>query len=1474
MGNGNLLAHFALPTSSPFDLAVYLSRSYDAHANDLSSELGRNWTSNLRRRLHVVSASVLDLYDETSNVHTYSGSGPGYTAPAEAITSIISISGVGWRETFPDGSQYFYTAYNSNSDGRLTNIRSKTGQRWTITHDDPNTAPRVRAVMSPFLRLTTFVYDASNKIRRVVDPGGRITTFNLDASNNIRWITTPELCITSMGYQGEFLTKWIDPELNQWEYSYLAPSLRIGTIKNPLGVKVTFTWQYDNSTSPRSPACRVSLPTGGLFTYTIDTREEAVAVYRVRNAANQSTSVIYSPGFPSSAPVGRPVYTYDALGNRTALRYQTIQGQQRLNMIERPDGGRFTYTYDGTANLVRSIIDPSGNRSTLLWDSQGNRTALQEPGNRRTTYAYDSFGQMRRIQTPEGRITTRIYDSSTGLLKVSINPANERTTYAYNAYGKTLWQANPLGNITTFIRDKMNRVTVQINPLLERTTYTYDLNGRLTATTDAAGRTVSTRYDGVGRVKSTIDPAGNRTTFGYDGVGNIRRVTNPLGNISTVVFDLNNRRIAEIDPELNRTSYAYDAAGNTRRMTDGVGSITTWVYDKTNRRTATIDGDDNRSTTVYDKSGQVIASVNALGKRWTNVYDQYQRTIYSLDPNLKRTTTIYDKDGYQIGAINVLGQRSTMTRDLAGRVSRSIDALGTRTTYVYDKAGRQVRTEWHGGAITSTVYDNADRVVRESTPLDARTTLAYFAGGQVRRRVTPTATGAPSAIVSTVYDNRGMIAATIDPLARRSSFSYDAAGRLRQTQDPRGKYTTTIYDKADRSIATMDQLGYRTTSTYDAASRVRRMTNGRGKITSFVYDQSSDMTTLIDPLLRRTTYAYDALNRRSRRVDGRSVTTIYLYDDNLNQPAGMRYTNDPPVTFSYDALGNRTRMQDGRGYTTYVYDALNRVRRVTNSANRTVSYLYDALSRRTLLTTPDNERFTYTYDLANRLTRLVNPQGERTTWSYDLASRPAVMRRSNGCRTSYSYDVASQATRLVHLKSDNTTISSFSYKYDDGGNPTRQTEATGVVTTWTYDNANQLKSERRSGANAFSYTLTYDAAGNSTIKTVPGEYYIYDYDAANQLSRAVSIFTISTFTHDQAGNQTREKNLLYTTTLVWDDENRVKSNRSQVIGNSVSVNTLSYDGDGLLARLDQFNGTVIKPVWDGQNILLEQDAANATQVVNTFEPAGYGNLISHKRSAAKRYYLYNRLGTTDRLLDDTQNATDIYILDASGGGVSASGSTVNPFRFIGQLGYYYYQTSLLTTATWVRARHYEPTYRRWLSMDPILRLRRKTISLVFTHDRTTAHNIPMRYIPLFTPYLYSVNTPTLYIDPSGLDIQICWRRNNIVRACPCSHYWITTTFETVGSGPGTCAGWCMTQRSHEGESPVGCTDAGTFCSNHLASYDCSSYAAELCIDKLIQNGQSFGPFIPFVNDCSDAACSYVDQCCKRIPWKRYVVGPF
>jgi RHS repeat-associated protein len=146
-------------------------------------------------------------------------------------------------------------------------------------------------------------------------------------------------------------------------------------------------------------------------------------------------------------------------------------------------------------------------------------------------------------------------------------------------------------------------------------------------------------------------------------------------------------------------------------------------------------------------------------------------------------------------------------------------------------------------------------------------------------------------------------------------------------------------------------------------------------------------------------------------------------------------------------------------------------------------------------------------------------------------------------------------------------------------------------------------------------------------------------------------------------------------------------------------------------------------VWNSVDdcVISEVDETGTVQAVYTNEPQQYGGVISQRRGTTTSTYHTDALGSTRFLTDSAGNVTDTYLNDAWGNSVASTGTTVNPFKWVGKYGYY---TDDGTGKVYVRARMYHPTVARWTSVDP----------LGFQN----------------TEYFYSANNTQIIVDPTGL----------------------------------------------------------------------------------------------------------------------------
>ncbi len=120
--------------------------------------------------------------------------------------------------------------------------------------------------------------------------------------------------------------------------------------------------------------------------------------------------------------------------------------------------------------------------------------------------------------------------------------------------------------------------------------------------------------------------------------------------------------------------------------------------------------------------------------------------------------------------------------------------------------------------------------------------------------------------------------------------------------------------------------------------------------------------------------------------------------------------------------------------------------------------------------------------------------------------------------------------------------------------------------------------------------------------------------------------------------------------------------------------------------------------------LMETDGDGNMTAWYTQEPVKYGDIHAQRRidpttGVGKSYYYHpDALGSTRELTDESGTVVATYNYDAFGNTIASTGAVENPFRFTGNVGYYWDEE--LNTYH-IRARNYQPTTGHWTSQDPI-----------------------------------------------------------------------------------------------------------------------------------------------------------------------------
>jgi len=353
----------------------------------------------------------------------------------------------------------------------------------------------------------------------------------------------------------------------------------------------------------------------------------------------------------------------------------------------------------------------------------------------------------------------------------------------------------------------------------------------------------------------------------------------------------------------------------------------------------------------------------------------------------------------------------------------------------------------------------------------------------------------------------------------------------------------------------------------------------------------------------------------------------------------VTYADSSTITYTYDA-GNRLRAitDSANGTITRDYDDLDRpTEEVTPEG--TVTYTYDADGRRQTMTVDGQPTVTYAYDDAHRLTSIT--QGTSTvTFPYDEADRPSTLTYPNGIVAAYGYDNANQLTSLTYTL-DQTPLGTLTYAYDLAG---RRAEVGG---TWA-----------RTGLPAGVSSATYDGA--------------------NRLLQWAG----RSFAYDLNGNLASDGPTSYT----WNA-------RNQLVGLSgTTAATFAYDGVGR-RRSKTVGGTTTQFLYDDLN-LLQELASGGTPTANLLPGLDIDEIFTRTDSNGTSTFLTDGLGSTLALADTSGVVQTQYTFDPFGSTTMSGAASPNAVQFAGRendgTGLYFN-----------RARFYSPGLQRFISEDPI-----------------------------------------------------------------------------------------------------------------------------------------------------------------------------
>ncbi len=1001
-------------------------------------------------------------------------------------------------------------------------------------------------------------------------------------------------------------------------------------------------------------------------------------------------------------PSDQTVYIFEKDYNSDDDSSQEARLRYRLDR----NGNQVSYAYScwGCSPTTTTINDGLGREITLSVANGGNLTTVSD-GARSYSLGYNDNDHLTSITDPLDNTTGYEYtDDNNNNLTRQVRPKGNSPysqTYDETIYpwSKVTSQTDAYNNMTTIREESIDsypyRQVIEHRPDDSEVVYKHymanpdswqDAQGntadftvndsdQLTGITDRMGDTTSMTYHApTGFPASYTNTEGDTLSHSY--TARDQTFTNPA-NAHTVTFTFYDRTRTDY-PDGTYETYGYDAKGNPTTYTDRNGK--TW-------------------TTTYNSQGLPLTITNPAGGVVTHTYNADGTLAGSTDSGTGATTFGYD--AYRrLTSINPPGTgQIDIAYDLMDRITSASDENGHTVQYQYDTNGNLIRVTDPAGHATRYGYDLMDRVARITSRTGGISTMSYNYRGQT--------TGAVNANgIQTTYayndrdwlesatrngktrgftqDKEGVPTGSTSPAGHTVLQQTDKLGHLTAVTLPGGQTSRFTRDAMTRVTGSTDPLNHQTRYGYDADGLLSRVTLPDSASADYTRDTLGNLIGINDLNDNDWGFGYTVMGRMASAVDPLSRTTLYTRDDR-GRVSVVTHPDGVTETKTYDAAGNLIRrLYSGGTDLTYTHDALDNLAatndlaltrdddgRITGSTynGHTFGGSFDAGGRVVTATYGGALTVTYSYNADDRLSRAKDNLGNQVDFTYDADGNLTALTRSNGINATFTRDSNGRITRL-----QDGSLTDLQYAYDAAG------RITSVSGAWPLDPAGLLSESNN--------TFTVDAASqiNSTG---------YAYDARG---RAVQI-------PDH--------------TLAWDGAERLTGLDGVTFAYNGRSEIVSRTEGGATTRYYHNHTLGLNPV------VAEQQGTSFTRYY-VFTPSGrllYS--IDPLNGNAAAYYHGDQIGSTLALSNAAGTVTDRYAYSPYGKLLGHTGSSDQPYTFVGTLG---------VRQEWdlyqMRRRYYDPITARFLSPEPLWP----------NVDDPRQLN----------PYQYAFSSPLIFSDTTGL----------------------------------------------------------------------------------------------------------------------------
>ncbi|MED4206177.1 DNRLRE domain-containing protein [Neobacillus mesonae] len=1201
------------------NLSLVLGRSY-ASNRSLQGMLGKGWQSNLEEHLDIQSSHI-DYFDADGTIHKFTKSADGqYSRPAGSSYR-LSVKDTKYELKKIDGSLLVKTF---NQNGNLEQVTDHNGNVINFKYTD-NVLTKVESLNKSI----TLAYNADSTLKEAVfSTGDKVSYEYMDGF----------LSDVKLYTKGGILS-------DKTHYDYQNGKMSAVIAENGLKVKFIFNGErLINTETMRS-------------TKMIDeTKNYPDKVYNsiissfhfdlTTNKIHTSTNSINPDN--TSKNLNNTEYELNSEGNLWKQRIIRTYLDNEDPELAKNDSGNMLIVTEYDQNLLKSVTDPEGNKTTYEYDAYGNvlKTILPPvtsngvSSNYTLEYKYDGNGQLSHAYNTLRQVKEWKYDTKGNLSQV-IDEEGNNQYFDYDAYGNLKNTRSDRGPLYGYIPD-------------------YSLEGDTLSDWQVEGTvTKVTTQSKSGKKSAELSPSSVLQTGKFKikkGRLPVLAIVEGLAPIGSPKLELKLQYLKDdtVIKEIPK-SYSLTNKWNKYRVSEAVPAEATHVRvvavnkgtDKVYIDDLVLEESGVNTTYVYDSTGENVKEIiDPYGYKTTYTYNDYGQPLTETNALNQTQRVIYNEEQQVEKKEDQAGRITEYRYDAIGNVIKEINSLGQETNYFYNEWGQLVHTVLPKVKITSYKNETVDKVTEEQPKL-------YIQYDELGRKVKET--DEKGLVHAEEFDGYGRTARIIDPMQNQKYFSYDKNGNILHTIDyaaknsPDGTSKLLIakgemfatYDEWNRQLTETDNTGNRNVltmiNTYDSENRIIHTKDAEGTEFFYTFNALGENVYAKDnskPIVETSTY-YDGLGNSSITISGKTIEysvtdangnvvetidhkgtkTVYEYN-----PAGDKVKQTNPdgstVEWTYNkdgqTLTETQRVEDNSETTTYLvthYD-YNDAGEVKNQ--KLEAKLYIKSSGQT--ETQTLKETVLTYDELGRLVREYTKNFEKGTTATKNSDIRFLYDLNGNLIKKWIYDESS--TTLVNGTTYPFVRSETIYKYDDNNRFTYEERVeNGIVTRKEYkddENAEVIQS-------ALGITTVHFNENDlaSKIITPNSQQYILTYTPSESLDMVKG--PRLTVNMDYGTNEkmtlieTKKKDtttVIYSESYTYSSEEQILSATNQWDGKK----EYSYTPEGFLKTVKKgtetltysydVNGNLLKAVNQSGKILVDNQYGQGNRITSSIQYDG------------------------------------------------------------------------------------------------------------------------------------------------------------------------------------------------------------------------------------------------------------------------------